>query len=96
VSSTYHIRVGRSRQITGPYVDRDGHPLLEGGGSIVLESDGPFIGPGHAGIITVEGREIFTCHFYDATQGGRRTYALRPLTWDDTQWPVVGRHEAAP
>jgi beta-xylosidase len=93
INSTYHILVGRSLSITGPYVDRDGRPMREGGGTLVLESDGPFIGPGHAGIISVGDREWFGCHFYDATQRGRPTYALRPLHWDADDWPVVGRLE---
>jgi beta-xylosidase len=93
MNSTYNIRVGRSETIGGPYLDRAGRPLLEGGGTVVLESEGPFIGPGHAGIVPVGGREWFGCHFYDATQRGRPTYALRPLTWDAAGWPVVGRCE---
>ena len=91
INSTYHIRVGRSETITGPYLDRDGHALLDGGGTVVLESEGPFIGPGHAGILAVGDKEWFSCHFYDATQRGRATFALRPLTWDADGWPVVGR-----
>jgi len=52
--STDHIRVGRARTPTGPYRDRDGVPLPEGGGSLFLDEDGQilgdprFIGPGHA------------------------------------------------
>lgn len=89
-NSTYKIRVGRSDAITGPYLDRAGKSLLEGGGTPVLETDGPFIGPGHAGIIAVNDREWLSCHFYDGTQGGRPTVALRPLAWDSDGWPVVG------
>jgi arabinan endo-1,5-alpha-L-arabinosidase len=92
INSTYNIRVGRSDRIEGPYLDRDGKPMLEGGGTVVLESDGPFVGPGHAGIARVDGREVFGCHFYDATQPGRSAYALRPLTWDAAGWPVVGKN----
>jgi arabinan endo-1,5-alpha-L-arabinosidase len=91
INSTYHIRVGRSASITGPYLDRDGRPMLEGGGTHVLASEGPFIGPGHASIMTLGDREWFGCHFYDATQRGRPAYALRPLTWDAAGWPVVGK-----
>jgi beta-xylosidase len=91
IASTYNIRVGRSDTITGPYVDREGKPMLDGGGTVVAETDGPFIGPGHAGIVTVDGHEVFGCHFYDATQRGRSAYALRPLTWDAAGWPVVGK-----
>ena len=93
INSTYHIRVGRSEVITGPYQDREGRLMLEGGGTLVLASEGPFIGPGHAGILQTGEREWFSCHSYDATQAGRSTFALRPLTWDAEGWPVVGRVE---
>jgi carboxymethylenebutenolidase len=47
--STYNIRVGRARTITGPYMDRDGKPMSEGGGTLFLASDAERIGPGHFG-----------------------------------------------
>ena len=71
-----------------------GRNLLDGGGPLVLESDGPFIGPRHAGIVSQGGRERFSCHVYDASQNGRPTYALRPVTWDTDGWPVVGKFAA--
>lgn len=89
VRSTYEVRVGRSREITGPYLDRDGVDLLQGGGSLVLASDGPFIGPGHAGLLEEGERTWFSCHFYDATNRGRSRLALQPLGWDAEGWPVV-------
>jgi arabinan endo-1,5-alpha-L-arabinosidase len=89
INSTYNIVVGRADKITGPYLDREGRSLMDSGGTLVLASDGPFIGPGHAGIVAIEGREWFGCHFYDGTQRGRSTYALRPLAWDAEGWPVV-------
>jgi arabinan endo-1,5-alpha-L-arabinosidase len=90
LSSTYNIRVGRADAITGPYLDREGRPLMDGGGTLVLGTEGPFIGPGHAGIFAEGGREWFTCHFYDGTRRGRPNLAIRPLTWDADGWPVVG------
>jgi arabinan endo-1,5-alpha-L-arabinosidase len=56
--STYNIRVGRADRITGPYLDRDGRNLLDGGGTLVLGRDGEFIGPGHAGIFTESDLEL--------------------------------------
>lgn len=94
-NSTYEIRVGRSRAITGPYLDREGVDLLQGGGSLVLASDGPFVGPGHAGLFEAEGRAWFGCHFYDATDRGRSWLALQPLNWDAEGWPVVGDNPPA-
>ena len=93
VNSTYEIRMGRSRDIRGPYLDREGVDLMKKGGTPLLATDGSFIGPGHAGIFEEGGKSWFSCHFYDATQRGRSTLAIRPLRWGDDGWPVL---EAAP
>lgn len=90
VNSSYSIRVGRSRKITGPYVDKDGVELLKDGGSIVIPTkNGPLIGPGHAGILIDRGKSWFTSDFEgDTRMGGRATLAIMPLTWKDG-WPEV-------
>lgn len=93
VDSTYEIRVGRSEDIRGPYHDREGKPLLAGGGSLVIGSDGPFIGPGHASVLAVHGTFWLSCHFYDGTDGGRAKLAILPLRWDPEGWPVGGTEE---
>lgn len=94
VNSTYEIRVGRSDRVEGPYVDRDGKPLLDGGGTPVLASDGKFIGPGHAGIVTdAAGKQWLSCHFYDGTENGAAHLGLRPLTWHADGWPVAGEEK---
>jgi arabinan endo-1,5-alpha-L-arabinosidase len=89
VDSTYEIRVGRSHEVGGPYLDRDGHDMLRDGGSLFLGTSGPFIGPGHAGILEDGGKLWFSCHFYDRTHGGRGTLAVRPMTIDADGWPVL-------
>ena len=89
VNSTYNIRIGRSRTLTGPYLDRNGVDLLRRGGTLFLGTDGPFIGPGHANILREANRFWFSCHFYDGTDRGRSRFALRPLTWDEEGWPAL-------
>jgi len=88
-NSTYNIRVGRSPKITGPYLDRDGVDMALGGGSLFLDSTGPFIGPGHAGILTAGTNDWFSCHFYDGTRHGTPTLAILPLHWSTDGWPEV-------
>ena len=88
--STYEVRVGRSREVVGPYVDRDGEGLLEGGGTLFLATEGSFIGPGHVGWLEDGGEEWVSVHFYDGTQNGKATLAIRRLTWTDDGWPVAG------
>jgi arabinan endo-1,5-alpha-L-arabinosidase len=84
VASTYRIAVGRSAAVTGPYVDRGSTPLLEGGGTVLLDSDGFMVGPG--GESASEGYLAF--HYYDASKGGAFQLAVRQLGWRDG-WPVL-------
>ena len=90
--STYRIVVGRSRAVTGPYVDRDGRALLEGGGTTVLKSSGDRIGPG--GESVSDG--VVAYHYYDGTKGGAPRLGLRPLTWGDGGWPELPAGDAPP
>jgi arabinan endo-1,5-alpha-L-arabinosidase len=89
MKSTYNIRVGRSRLPTGPYLDRTGKDMVDEGGSLVIESEGRYIGPGHAAIYRhTDGRFAFTFHYYDGNDQGKARLAARNLTWVDN-WPVV-------
>ena len=93
-SSTYYITVGRSNgSLTGPYMDKDGVYLYQGGGTTFLESEGRYVGPGHAGVTELaDGSEVFTYHFYDAEDKGISKLGVRKLSWDDDGWPVLGDH----
>lgn len=91
VESTYNLRVGRSPKITGPYLDREGKDLLSEGGSLLLETDGAFIGPGHAGILKEGDDHWLSMHFYDGTRRGSSTLAIRRLRWDADGWPAADR-----
>jgi arabinan endo-1,5-alpha-L-arabinosidase len=89
-ASTYNIRYGRSKTITGPYLDKDGKDLAKEGGTLLIKGDGPFIGPGHPGILKEGDRYIFTMHFYDGvTPRAPGTLAIRDLKWDSDGWPEL-------
>jgi len=88
-NSTYNIRFGRSRNVTGPYLDREGNDLLEGGGTLLLESAGNAVGPGHLTIFEHDKKNYFSYHFYDATQRGRSRLGIGVLQWDEEGWPIV-------
>jgi arabinan endo-1,5-alpha-L-arabinosidase len=89
VNSTYNIRVGKSKTITGPYLDRDGKDLMNGGGSLVAATDGAFVGPGHAGLLCESDRCWMSMHFYDGSNNGIGTLAIREVTWDADAFPVL-------
>ena len=92
INSTYHIRVGRSKSVTGPYLDRHGDDLVLGAGSLFLASAGKQIGPGHFGWFVEDGVEKFSIH-YEGEVGshGRSFLAIRPLLWSADGWPVAGQ-----
>jgi arabinan endo-1,5-alpha-L-arabinosidase len=90
-NSTYNIRVGRSRKVTGPYVDNMGNPLLKGGGKLVVAASGRFVGPGHFGLLDLgDGVQKFSCHYEaDMDRSGRSVLDIRPLLWNQG-WPIGG------
>ena len=87
-NSTYNVRVGRSKKVTGPYVDRDGIPMLEGGGTLVIESTTPnWKGPGHQTVFSEDGQDYLLFHAYDG-QRGRPQLHISTMVWEDG-WPRV-------
>lgn len=90
-NSTYNIVVGRSRKVTGPYLDNVGRDMLRGGGKMLLAAHDRVTGPGHFGrYIEEEGVEKMSCHFEaDLDRSGRSVLGIRPLLWKN-DWPVAG------
>jgi arabinan endo-1,5-alpha-L-arabinosidase len=89
IRSTYHIRVGRAKKVEGPYLDRESRPLLEDGGTSVLQSHGRIRGPGHCAVLRDGSRYLLVNHFYDAEDNGVPTLQIQPLAWDKEGWPTV-------
>jgi arabinan endo-1,5-alpha-L-arabinosidase len=88
-ASTYNVRVGRAEQITGPYVDRAGIPMLEGGGTQITGAYDHWAGPGHNGVFSAAGVDWLVYHAYDIKLNGVSKLRLEPITWDAGGWPSV-------
>jgi arabinan endo-1,5-alpha-L-arabinosidase len=89
IASTYNVRVGRSDNLTGPYVDRDGVPLLEGGGTLILSEYGQWKGPGHNGIFVEDDTYWMVYHAYDEKQIGVPKLRIESIGWDSEGWPLL-------
>jgi len=89
IRSTYNIRVGRGDSPTGPFIDKDGVELAKGGGTLLLETDEPEIGPGHPSIFAEDGVEYLSYHYYDGDNRGRSKLGLRVLEWTADGWPTT-------
>ena len=92
-ASSYNTVVGRSAAPTGPYVDRAGTAMLQGGGTPVLASGqgsgDRYVGRGHAAILQRPEGDVIVYHAYDTQRNGTPTLQIQPLGWDADGWPVA-------
>ena len=88
VNSTYKIMVGRSKNITGPYRDKEGKDLFNGGGSLVLKGDERYAGVGHNSAYTFNSTDYLISHAYDTKDEGRPVLRIMEMEWDEELWPV--------
>jgi arabinan endo-1,5-alpha-L-arabinosidase len=86
VRSTYRTVFGRAKSVTGPYVDRDGVAMLQGGGTNLLTANKFWLGPGGESILLRHGApDLIVYHAYDH-ETGRSSLQISTLTWENG-WP---------
>jgi arabinan endo-1,5-alpha-L-arabinosidase len=90
ITSTYRIMVGRADAVEGPYLDREGKPLLDGGGTELLAHTGRYRGPGGQDVFSVDGAPWLAFHYYDRDQGGAPKLQVAPVGWSADGWPELG------
>lgn len=88
--STYKVVVGRSEKVTGPYLDKEGKDMAEGGGSLVVEGDSRWAGTGHNSAYTFNGKDYLVFHAYDNEANGRSKLKIAPMNWEEG-WPKIDR-----
>lgn len=92
-NSTYKVVVGRSTDITGPYLDKAGQRMDYGGGSLVVKGNDEYAAVGHNSVYTFDGTDYLVAHGYDLSDEGRSKLVILEVTWDDDGWPVVDLDE---
>ncbi|PWU67636.1 arabinan endo-1,5-alpha-L-arabinosidase [Gracilibacillus dipsosauri] len=85
VDSDYKIAYGRSKNITGPYYDKNGVNMLNGGGTILDAGNERWIGPGHQDVYN---NNVIVRHAYDANNNGAPRLLINDLYWDSNGWPT--------
>ena len=93
--SDYKMIVGRAKTVSGPYTDKGGLGMDEGGGTILLTGDHKWYGVGHNAVASFDGADYLIFHGYDAADTrGRAKLRIEKLSWDDAGWPSVILKEA--
>ena len=87
-NSTYKVIVGRSKQITGPYFDMQGVPMMQGGGTLLLEGTTQLRGPGGQSVLLGDSGDVMVFHAYDGVTGAS-SLQLSTITWENG-WPRTG------
>lgn len=92
-NSTYHLVVGRSKNITGPYLDRAGKDMNEGGGSLLIKGNENWVGVGHNSAYTWDGKDYLVLHAYETADKYLQKLKILNIKWDKEQWPLVDANE---
>lgn len=90
--STYRVVVGRSKNVWGPYVDKNGKEMLENGYSLVIAPNEHFVGNGHGSQIISDdaGQDWLLYHGFDRSDPHNgRLLLLDRIRWDKKGWPYV-------
>lgn len=85
IKSTYRTMVGRSREVTGPYLDDSGKAMTAGGGTQLLTANHRWLGPGGESVLLRKEGDLLVFHAYDAVTG-KSALQISTLTWDHG-WP---------
>ncbi len=85
VKSNYRTMVGRSHEVTGPFLDVDGKPMLHGGGTPLLTGNARWLGPGGESILQQPTGDIIVFHAYDG-KTGHPFLQISTIDWS-TGWP---------
>lgn len=90
--STYKTIYGRSENLFGPYLTKDGEPLFDGVYEVLIESNNFFAGPGHNSQIVTDdaGNDWMLYHSYIRGQAGKdRLLMVSQIKWTEDGWPYV-------
>ncbi|MGV3704017.1 MAG: arabinan endo-1,5-alpha-L-arabinosidase [Arcticibacter sp.] len=89
VNSTYKMVVGRSRDVKGPYLDKEGRDMRTAGGTLLLAGNANWHGVGHNAVCRFDGTDYLIYHGYDAKDNGKPKLQIKTLKWDTLGWPEV-------
>ena len=90
LNSTYTTVVGRSENLFGPYVDKNGGRMLDNKHEVLIHKNNSFVGAGHNSEIVSDnaGNDWFFYHAVSTKQPDGRVLMMDKIEWKDG-WPSV-------
>lgn len=94
VQSTYQIVMGRSKTLTGPYLNKQGESWLDNKYSLFLEGNYDEPGRGHNGFFAEGDTTFIVYHAYTRSANGASLLNIKPLYMDADGWPTLNSADA--
>lgn len=85
-NSTYKTVYGRSKNVEGPYLDKEGREMAYGGGTLLYGPDSENFGIGHSSAYEWDGQCYFVSHAYVKAKNGASKLFIRPMLFDSEGW----------
>ena len=95
--STYQTVVGRSKNLFGPYLDKQGRPMTSNHHEVIIKGNEKWAGPGHNSIIIKDdaGQEWIIYHGYKKEEADKgRVILMDRLQWSEDGWPYINEENA--
>jgi arabinan endo-1,5-alpha-L-arabinosidase len=87
--SNYHVVMGRSRTLQGPYLNKQGESWVDNKYTLFLEGNYSEPGRGHNGFFTEGDTTFFVYHAYTRSANGASLLNIKPLYIDEEGWPTL-------
>ena len=90
LNSTYTTVVGRSRDLFGPYLDKQGRSMMENHHEVVIGKNEQFVGTGHNSEIVQDskGQDWILYHAVSVANPKGRVLMLDQVRWENN-WPTI-------
>lgn len=90
LNSTYTTVVGRAEKLFGPYLDKEGRPMIENHHEVLIGKNDRFVGTGHNSEIVQdsEGNDWILYHAVSVANAKGRVLMLDRVRWVNN-WPFV-------
>jgi len=88
LNSDYNVVVGRSKTVTGPYLDKEGKKMSNGGGTLLVKGNDRWAAVGHSAQYPMDGKSIIVMHGYDKLANGASKLIIREMIWKNG-WPSI-------
>jgi arabinan endo-1,5-alpha-L-arabinosidase len=89
INSNYQIVMGRSKNIEGPYLNKEGESWVDDKYSLFLAGDDKEPGRGHNGIFTEKDTTYMVYHAYTRSADGKSLLNIKPLYITKDGWPSM-------